>query len=74
MASINTGKSYHPLNGLHANICTFRVGAVQAKGLRIFVQLKFAWEKMKMGVTYVDHTQGNDVNEDGVDSVSVVQL
>ena len=41
-----------PLNGLHGNICTFRVGAVQTERLRIFVQLKFVWEKMKMGVTY----------------------
>ena len=36
-----------PLNGLHANICTLRVGAVQTERLRIFVQLKFAWDKMK---------------------------
>ena len=49
-----------PLNALHASICTFPVGAVQAKRLRIFVQLKFVWEKMKMGVTYVhiEHATG----------------
>ena len=41
-----------PLNGLHANIFTFRVGTVQTERLRIFVQLKFVWKKMKMGVTY----------------------
>ena len=41
-----------PLNDLHENICVFRVGAVQAERLRIFVQLKFVWEKIKMGVTY----------------------
>ena len=42
-----------PLNGLHANIFTFRVGAVQTERLRNFVQLKFVWEKIKMGITYV---------------------
>ena len=36
-----------PLNDLHENICVFRVGAVQAERLRIFVQLKFVWEKLK---------------------------
>ena len=41
-----------PLNGLYANIFTFRVGAVKTERLRIFVQLKFVWEKIKMGVTY----------------------
>ena len=41
-----------PLNDLHKNICTFRVGAVQTERLRIFIQLKFAWGKMKIGVTY----------------------
>ena len=41
-----------PLNDLHENICTFRVGAVQEERLRIFVQLKFVREKIKMGVTY----------------------
>ena len=40
-----------PLNGLHANIFTFRVGAVQTERLRIFVQLKFVWENIKMSVT-----------------------
>ena len=34
-----------PLNGLHANSFTFFVGAVQTERLRIFVQLKFVWEK-----------------------------
>ena len=41
-----------PLDGLHANIFTFRVGAVQIERLRILVQLKFGREKIKMGVTY----------------------
>ena len=41
-----------PLNDLHKNICVFRVGAVQAERLRIYVHLKFVWEKIKMGVTY----------------------
>ena len=36
-----------PLNALHENICVFRVGPVQAERLRIFVQLKFVWEKLK---------------------------
>ena len=54
------------LNDLHENIGVFRVGAVQAEHLRIFVQLKFVqaerlrifvqlksvWEKMIMGITY----------------------
>ena len=41
-----------PLNGFHPNFLTFRVGAVQTEHLRIFVQLKFVWKKIKMGVTY----------------------
>ena len=41
-----------PLNDFHENICVFRVGAVQAERLRIFVQLKFVLEKMKMCITY----------------------
>ena len=39
-------------NSLLENICVFRVSAVQAERLRIFFQLKFVCEKMKMGVTY----------------------
>ena len=38
-----------PLNDRHENICTFRVGAVQEERLRIFVQLKFVWEKNENG-------------------------
>ena len=41
-----------PMNALHENICVFRVGSVQAERLRIFVQLRFVWEKIKIGVTY----------------------
>ena len=37
-----------PMNGIHANIYTFRVGAVQTERFRIFVQLKFVWENIKM--------------------------
>ena len=40
------------LNGLHGNICTFRVSSVRTERLCIFVQLKFVWEKMKMGENY----------------------
>ena len=41
-----------PLNGLYANICTFRVGAVQTECLYTYIQSKFVWEKMKIGITY----------------------
>ena len=40
-----------PLNGLHADICVLRIGAVQAKRVYIFVQWKFVWKKIKMNVT-----------------------
>ena len=33
------------MNGLHANICVLRIGAVQAERVYIFVQWKFVWEK-----------------------------
>lgn len=40
------------LNDLHANTCTFQIGAAQTERLRIFDQLKFVGEKMKMAITY----------------------
>ena len=36
------------MNGLHANICVLRIGAVQAECIYIFVQWKFVWEKNEM--------------------------
>ena len=36
------------MNGLHANICVLRIGAVQAEYVYIFVQWKFVWEKIKI--------------------------
>ena len=39
-----------------ANICTFRIDAVQTERHRIFVQLKFAWETIK---TYIECATGN---------------
>ena len=40
-------QQFAPLNDLHANICTFQIGAVQTERLHIFVQLKFVREKFK---------------------------
>ena len=48
-----------PLNDLHGNICTFRVGTVQTECLRIFVQIKFVWEKMKHGCNLHTHWMHN---------------
>ena len=49
------------MNGLHANICVLRIGAVQAERIYIFVQWKFVWEKIKMSVTsaYIECATGN---------------
>ena len=49
------------MNGLHANICVLRIGAVQAERVYIFVQWKFVWEKIKMSVTsaYIECATGN---------------
>jgi len=35
---------FAPLNGLLADICVLRIGAVQAERVYIFVQWKFVWE------------------------------
>ena len=49
------------MNGLHANICVLRIGAVQAERVYIFVQRKFVREKIKMSVTsaYIECATGN---------------
>ena len=51
---------FAPLNGLHADICVLRIGAVQAERVYIFVQWKFVWEKIKLSVTsaYIECATG----------------
>ena len=52
---------FAPLNGLHADICVLRIGAVQAERVYIFVQWKFVREKkIKLSVTsaYIECATG----------------
>ena len=49
-----------PLNGLHADICVLRIGAVQAERVYVFGQWKFVWVNIKMNVTsaYIECATG----------------
>ena len=63
MTSCNYWKvipQFVPLNGLHADICVLRIGAVQAERAYIFLQWKFVWEKIKTSVTstYIECATG----------------
>ena len=47
-------QQFAPLNDLHANICTFQIGAVQTERLHIFVQLNL-YEKNLNGRNFRKH-------------------
>ena len=42
---------YVPVVPLHAETAIVRIDSAHAKHFCIFVQLKFVWEKLEMGVT-----------------------